>query len=66
MTKASHELPDRWEDDATACNFLEQCGYKLLQSWYWRKPTPNHKITDDEWSAIYYLVSEWDFGGIAP
>lgn len=51
-------------DDTLPIEFLETRGYKLLQSWCWKKPTPNHFITMKEWLCLKYLVDEWDFGGI--
>jgi DNA-binding winged helix-turn-helix (wHTH) protein len=63
MPQAPDELRAKWDDDR-AIKYLEKRGYKLTKHWTWILPTPNHQITDEEDSAIAYLVFEWDFGGI--
>lgn len=71
MPQASDEDRAKWggelgvgEDKAIA--FLQAAGYTLLPSWFWRKPSPEHEPTEDELGAIWFLIDEWDFGGIEP
>ena len=70
MPTASPELRNRWmsEEDAggdqTAMTFLNDRGYRLRRDWTWLTPTPDHVITEDEDSAILFLMMEWDFGGV--
>jgi len=62
MPRATDELRSKWTD-RTAIAFLERAGYVLRKDWHWTKPTPDHKPTDKESEAMWYLVTEWDFGG---
>jgi hypothetical protein len=70
MPTADEELRREWrhydEDggDRMAMRFLEDAGYRLRRDWQWTPPKPDHLPTDREVSAVYYLVDEWDFGGI--
>ena len=70
MPSATPELRARWwpDDDETgtqtATRFLEERGYRLDRAWMWVTPTPDHVITEDEDSAIVYLITEWDYGGV--
>lgn len=50
--------------DAGPIQYLEERGYRLLDSWSWRKPTLTHKVTEEEGLCIAFLQDEWDFGGI--
>jgi len=63
MPQASDELRAKW-DDSSAIEYLEKRGYKLTKNWTWKLPSVGHKITEEESSAIGYLVSEWDFAGV--
>lgn len=65
MPTASPELRAAWPGgDSEAVLYLEAQGYQLTKQWEWIKPTPDHKITEREGSAIDYLIDEWDFGGV--
>lgn len=69
MPQASQELREEWmadgiASDEKAMQYLKAAGYRLTRQWFWIKPTPAHSPTDKEWSAICFLVDEWDFGGI--
>jgi hypothetical protein len=54
---------DGMSGDSAAMRFLEGRGFKLTRQWTW-VPPENHTITEEENEAIYYLIAEWDFGGI--
>lgn len=62
MPSGPPELHARWGDDGNALNFLEAQGWKLLRSYDLLMPHPLHHVTDDECSALDYLVLEWDYG----
>lgn len=64
MSQASDELRARWHDDWKACGFLSKRGYKLTEDWGWKKPSPSHQPTEEEQSAVLYLIMEWDYCGI--
>lgn len=53
------DLPER-----AAVAYLEEQGYTEPRNGWLRKPSPDHNPTKKEWSAIYYLIYEWDFGGL--
>lgn len=65
MPSSTPERQERWQDDYTACRFLEQRGYRLLAGWTWAPPA-DHVMTDDEEDAAIYLIEEWDYGGVHP
>ena len=52
-------------DDFGPTKFLEDRGYTLNEEWNWVKPSPDHIPLADELICIYFLMQEWDFGGIA-
>jgi len=65
MPQAPDCLRAKWPGrDREATEYLENQGYILTQEWTWRLPTPFHKPTKREWSAIDYLVFEWDYAGL--
>lgn len=70
MPQADEELRQEWrhyeEDggDKLAIRTLKDAGYKLRDDWQWTPPTKGHMPTDQEISAVHYLIDEWDFGGI--
>lgn len=73
MPSGPPELHEKWCDhgpnqsgDANAIAFLEAAGYKLSRDWQWTLPSPGHAPTDEENSALDYLVLEWDFGRLDP
>lgn len=55
---------DEIPDEGKVIKFLEERSYKLLPSWLWRLPKPEHYITEKEMLCMRYLIEEWDFGGI--
>lgn len=69
MPQASNEDRARWggangvgEDKAE--NYLRERGWTLTRGSEWIKPSPDHEVTEDELGALYFLVEEWDYGGI--
>ena len=67
MPQASDELRKRWDvGDGPVIAYLKAKGFTLLPNYHWRKPSPDHEVTEAEWSAMDFLVEEWDFGGLAP
>lgn len=64
MPQASQELRTKWNgpDEDTAMGHLNLAGLYLTNGWQWQVPQ-GYKLTDDDWSAISFLVEEWDFGG---
>lgn len=44
--------------------FLEIRGFELGPDWYWRLPPNRDRPNEEELSAIYYLVDEWDYGPV--
>lgn len=64
MPQASEELREKWGiDEQKASKFLESHGFKLTKDCQWQAP-PEHTITEEEWSAIEFLIDEWDFGSL--
>lgn len=64
MPTASDELRAEWPGwDSEAIAYLESKGYTYSRdgSWSWTKPTPNHRPTKREVSAMQYLIDEWDW-----
>lgn len=53
-----------WTDDFDAREFLYGNGWKLTETFWWVKPSPDHQPTPSELSAVDYLFADWDFGGI--
>ena len=72
MPSATNELRAKWggvcEHDSRiekAVYYLEQRGYLLTDSWEWVLPHPGHEPTEEETSAIIYMMQEWDWGGLS-
>jgi hypothetical protein len=66
MPQASDEERARWGiGEDRALSVLERAGYRLTSEWTWVKPA-GHNATEEEVSAIYFLIHEWDFGGLEP
>jgi hypothetical protein len=63
MPSGPPELHEKWKDDGNATEYLEKRGYTLTRQWEWIKPK-DHEPTDEEKEAIYYLIVEWDYGGL--
>lgn len=66
MPQASDELRAEWDgpDDTKAVKFLRDAGYTLNGDWSWSSPG-GREPTEKEWSAITFMVHEWDYGGWA-
>jgi hypothetical protein len=70
MPQATDEQRAEWWPDSdptgtnTAIKFLEAAGYSLRRDWCWEPPHPMRPTTEKERSAVFYLIDEWDFGGI--
>ena len=66
MPQASADLQAEWPGmDKEAIKYLQDRGWRLNRRWQWIKPHPSHEPAEREWSAIEYLIDEWDFGGVA-
>lgn len=65
MPQATEEQRAEWNgpSDETATKFLVDAGYRLTPAWTWTPPV-GHAPTEREWSAIDFLIDEWDFGGL--
>lgn len=68
MPQASDELRAEWPGgDYQATQYLaDERGFMLTRRWTWVPPTPmDYKdLSEREYSAILYLVHEWDYGGL--
>lgn len=62
--QASQELRDQWDGACHCLEYLNQRGWRLNRQRCWIPPTKDCKPTRLEYSAIEYLVEEWDYGGI--
>jgi hypothetical protein len=67
MPQASEELRKEWNgpNDADALKFLKDAGYRLTGQWTWVPPA-GHNPTEKEFSAILFMINEWDYGGLEP
>ena len=65
MPQATDEQRQEWNEEK-AVGLLRKNGWKLTDAWTWTKPTPDHEPTVTELSAIYFMIDEWDYGGIEP
>ena len=65
MPQATDELRAQWDgpDDSKARTYLAQRGFRLTESWEWIPPK-GQEVTDEDLSAIDFMVQEWDFGGL--
>ena len=59
MPQASRELQERWHCDSCA---FEQLGKNFNQKNGIISPKRGYTPTEDDLSAIDYLVFEWDYG----
>lgn len=68
MPQTSTELDAKWNFDGhgngRALDFLKMAGYRLRGDWQWTLPNPLHVPTEEELSAVAYMMEQWDFGGI--
>lgn len=63
MPSGPPELHAKWETDGNALTYLEKNGYILTRRFNLLTPKPDHKISEEEKSALMYLILEWDYGG---
>lgn len=65
MPQATEELRKRWDgpSEFKAMNHLYMRGFKLTPQWEWTAP-PGVQVTEEDRSAILFLIQEWDFGGL--
>lgn len=68
MPQASSKLRKKWgwPDNGTvkATTYLKKRGWALTKRWTWMRLDGRTKPTKKEWSAMQYLIHEWDYGGI--
>lgn len=50
--------------DYSACEYLREQGYIESPNGYWIKPYPDYRVSAEELAAIWFLIDEYDFGGI--
>lgn len=63
MPQANSELQRQWPGgDREAIHYLQNRGYRLTGRWEWLLPHDETVPSDRDWSAIAYLIEEWDFG----
>lgn len=72
MPSGPPELHEYWSNkdennyaDVNAQVYLQKQGYTLVNGFEWNRPSLDHEPTEEELSAISYLMWEWDWGGIA-
>lgn len=63
MPQAPSMLRDLWRSDDNAIRFLQKADYRFTRDGRVLKPTPEHKPTLMENSAMDYLFMEWDYAG---
>lgn len=59
MPQGPDHLHERWGDDGAAWQFLKERGFTHVA--FVIQAKPGHAMTDDEQSAIEYLILEWDW-----
>lgn len=65
MPQASERLRKLWPGgDTEAIAYLESRGYVLGKDFRWTAPAGVTQPTARDWSAICYLIDEWDFGSV--
>jgi len=65
MPQATAELSKEWDGpmEDVALAYLKKRGYRLTRGWEWVPPN-GIAVSTKDFSAITFLVQEWDFGGI--
>lgn len=63
MPQASDELRMRWDDDAHAVRHLLKNFYITFGT---ITPKAGHEATEEDTSAIDYLIQEWDYAYFEP
>jgi hypothetical protein len=62
MPSASPEVRAAWPGgDAEAIQLLKRCGWTMDPPGTWQRPIFAHVISDREYSALEYLIFEWDY-----
>lgn len=64
MPSGPPELHEYWGDDSSAVGHLVNRGFILHKALCEWEPLPYHIWEPDDWSAISYLILEWDWGGL--
>lgn len=66
MPQDTQELFERWDgpEETKAIEHLEARGYVLTRDFRWVVPE-GLSPSEDDLSAISFLIQEWDYGGIA-
>lgn len=63
MPSGPPELRAKWGDDLAAIEHLESRGFKHAAGFCWLQPE-GHVYSQDDHSALDYLVLEWDWGDV--
>lgn len=65
MPQASEDLCKRWNgpSEHMAIKHLKGAGYLLTAEWEWLCPK-GRTPTEEDQSAILFLIQEWDYGGL--
>src|SRR5262245_55679440 len=69
MPQASDYLRAQWPGgDQQAIAHLLERGYRATRGFCWVPPgdasPETYEPTDRDWSAMTYLIDEWDYGGL--
>lgn len=71
MPSASEEDRDlmrKWFgsiDDYGPRQLLKSHGFFLTEGWEWVLPTLTHRVSEIELACMWFLMDEWDYGGLA-
>ena len=67
MPQASEELHAKMQryfgnaiDDSGPYSFLRTAGY-TERAGVFRRPSPEHAVTEKEWDCLGFLCDEWDY-----
>jgi hypothetical protein len=61
MPQSSPELRAKWENDSVALKYLEQRGIREVRNGIFIAPKNRDDWDAIDWSAVQYMVEEWDF-----
>ena len=71
MPSATEALRAKWGGGADhdsriekAAHYLTQRGYLLMEDYHWELPSRGHVPTEEECSAVLYMMQEWDYGSL--
>lgn len=61
------DLDDIWSEGYDWFTDIKAYRYLKARGWHydkgiWQSPSPTYPISREEWSAVQYLVMEWDEG----